>query len=89
MKIDDKMIDLFCSIDSRSEMKKLFSEFFTPAEIDDLILRWKLLSELADGKTQREIAKNLHISLCKITRGSRLLKDKNSIMRRTFIPEEK
>ena len=88
MKINDKMIDLFCEIHDRNEMKKLFSEFFTPAEIDDFTLRWKLLSELASGKTQREIAKDLHISLCKITRGSRLLKLKNSIMRRTFLDEE-
>ncbi|HNX59337.1 MAG TPA: Trp family transcriptional regulator [Spirochaetota bacterium] len=87
MKINDNMIDLFCDIRDRNEMKKLFAEFFTPAEIDDFVLRWKLLSALAEGKTQREIAKDLHISLCKITRGSKLLKQKNSIMQRTFIKE--
>jgi len=44
-----------------------------------LSLRWRLLSELHNNKTQRAIAKKYHISLCKITRGSKILKKKNSI----------
>jgi TrpR family trp operon transcriptional repressor len=32
------------------------------------------------GKTQREIAHDLGISLCKITRGSKILKDPESQM---------
>jgi TrpR family transcriptional regulator, trp operon repressor len=87
MKIDDRMIDVFCSVKDRKEMKRLFSEVFTPAELEDLTLRWKLLAQLADGMTQRDIAKDLGISLCKITRGSRLLKDKKSIMSRVFMKE--
>jgi len=39
-------------------------------------LRWRLVCLLESGIPQREIAKRLGISLCKITRGSRELKEK-------------
>jgi TrpR family transcriptional regulator, trp operon repressor len=83
-KIDDKMIDAFCSITDREEMRCLFDEIFTSAELDDLSLRWKLLAELTEGRTQRDISKRLGISLCKITRGARLLKDEKSVLRSIF-----
>jgi TrpR family trp operon transcriptional repressor len=85
MKTDEGLIDILCGITDKAEMKKLFSEIFTPAELDDLTLRWKLIRELSQGKTQREVAKDLGISLCKITRGARLLKDKHSVVRRIFV----
>ena len=85
MKTDEGLIDILCGITDKAEMKKLFSEIFTPSELDDLTLRWKLIRELSQGKTQREVAKDLGISLCKITRGSRLLKDKHSVVRRIFV----
>jgi TrpR family transcriptional regulator, trp operon repressor len=83
-KTDDKMIDAFCSITDREDMRRLFAEIFTSAELDDLTLRWKLLAELTEGRTQRDISKRLGISLCKITRGARLLKDEKSVLRSIF-----
>ena len=50
----------------------------TPAETADIASRWALVKDLRGGKTQREIAKNLGVSLCKITRGSRELKKPSS-----------
>jgi TrpR family transcriptional regulator, trp operon repressor len=83
-KIDDKMIDAFCQVTDREDMRRLFTEIFTSAELDDLSLRWKLLAELSEGRTQRDISKRLGISLCKITRGARLLKDEKSVLRSIF-----
>jgi TrpR family trp operon transcriptional repressor len=77
-------IEVCCSINDPEVMKKFFSELFTPAELDDLAKRWQLMIELAEGSTQREIAKKLRISLCKITRGAKILKDENSITRSVF-----
>jgi TrpR family trp operon transcriptional repressor len=50
----------------------------TPVELRDLGLRWALLERLLDGQPQRAIAKDLGISLCKITRGARVLKQPDS-----------
>ncbi len=77
-----ELIDVFCGIDRPVVMKRFFGEIFTPAEIDDFVLRWRLMSMLSDGVPQRSIASQLGISLCKITRGARILKARNSITRR-------
>jgi len=50
----------------------------TPTEIKDFSTRWLLVKEIEKGTSQREIAKKLGISLCKITRGSRELHKENS-----------
>jgi TrpR family trp operon transcriptional repressor len=50
----------------------------TPAETADIAARWALVKALEQKVPQREIARNLGISLCKITRGSRELKKPNS-----------
>ena len=50
----------------------------TKAEIADIAGRWALVKALQQNKPQREIAKDLGVSLCKITRGSRELKKPGS-----------
>ncbi len=61
---------------------EFFGCLFTPAEMTDFAKRWLLVREIDRGTTQREIAKKFHISLCKITRGSRELKKSDSAFRR-------
>ena len=61
-------------------MDRLLGELFTHAEIRTLVQRWRLLKKLKDGVTQRNIARQLRASLCKITRGSRVLKQPDSIV---------
>jgi TrpR family trp operon transcriptional repressor len=73
---------IFAEIRDYEEMASFFEEIFTPREISDLELRWQLLKELHSGDTQRSIAARHKISLCKITRGSKILKRQGSITRR-------
>jgi TrpR family trp operon transcriptional repressor len=54
----------------------------TPAETADIAARWALVKALDKKIPQREIAKNLGLSLCKITRGSRELKKPGSAFQR-------
>jgi TrpR family trp operon transcriptional repressor len=54
----------------------------TPAETADIAARWALVKALEQKVPQREIAKTLGLSLCKITRGSRELKKPGSAFQR-------
>lgn len=70
------------AMDDPRVVRKWMDELFTPRERCDLALRWRLMRQLVEGKTQRAIATDLHISLCRITRGSRELKKPESVCRR-------
>ncbi len=79
-----ELIEVFARTNSYDQMQKLFEELFTQREKYDFALRWRLMKDLHDGITQREIANNLGISLCKITRGSKILKNPESQMNRVL-----
>jgi TrpR family trp operon transcriptional repressor len=75
----NELIQVFSDISEPKTMAKFFREIFTPAEIRNLTLRWQLMKMLKQGITQRKISSKLGISLCKITRGSKIIKDKHSV----------
>ncbi len=78
----EDLLDLFASTNDRESMRLLFEDMFTGAEIKDLEIRWKLMNDLYNHVPQREIASNLHISLCRITRGSKMLKKKEGYVKK-------
>ena len=75
------VVEVFGRIRDAATMRRFFGEIFTPTEIRDISLRWELMRRLHAGVPQREIAKALRISLCKITRGAKVLKDRGSVTR--------
>ena len=76
-----ELMEVCSGITDVDEMYRLLNELMSESEMDDLVKRWKLMEELMAGKTQRTIAAELGVSLCKITRGSRVLRQKNSASR--------
>jgi len=82
MKDIEEVIQVFTSVQNYDQMQKLFEELFTMKEKYDIALRWRLMKDLYRGVPQREIAHELGISLCKITRGSKILKNEQSECRR-------
>ncbi len=68
-------------IDDPDLLERFFRQILTPKEVQDLSSRWELVKLLKEGISQREIARSLHLSLCKITRGARELKKPNSALR--------
>ena len=82
MSVDKELLEVVSSIKSLDDLHQFFNDIFTPAELEDISLRWKLLKDLHRGMTQRKIAEKYGISLCKITRGSKILKNKESVMLR-------
>ena len=56
-------------------------EILTQSEVQGISSRWELVKRLDEGQSQRAIATELGLSLCKITRGSRELKKPRSALR--------
>ncbi|MCK5163179.1 MAG: transcriptional regulator [Desulfobacula sp.] len=80
MAVDPGLLKVISSMNNLDDLNRFFEDIFTPAELDDISLRWKLLKDLHKGLTQRKIAEKYGISLCKITRGSKILKNKDSLV---------
>jgi len=97
MKIDDPRVEInlteLASALSITDDSGLIRDFLycllTPAEIADIAARWALVKELKRRTPQRDIAKDLGISLCKITRGSRELKKPGSAFQRMLAMQER
>ncbi|MFP4012540.1 MAG: Trp family transcriptional regulator [Chitinispirillaceae bacterium] len=79
-----EVIEIITRTDDKDLLQKFFSEIFTEAELKDLSLRWELMKRLREGIPQRQIASELGISLCKITRGAKILKDPTSATNKLF-----
>ncbi len=80
MAVDRQLLHIISTITDLDDLERFFRDLFTPAELDDITLRWKLLKDLHNGIPQRKIAQKYKISLCKITRGSRVLKKKDAVV---------
>ncbi len=80
---------VLCSISDPDQMQEFLTEILTPSERRDLVLRWELMRRLKKGVSQRQIAVELGISLCKITRGAKILKQDHSTSKRYLNAGEK
>lgn len=65
---------------SGGDVERMLRELCTPTECVDMAKRWRLVAELLRGKTQRAVSEELGLSLCKITRGARYVKQPDSVM---------
>ena len=70
----DRLAEAIASLRQPAKIASFLQELLTPGELHDLGLRWELVELLAVGMSQRQIAAKLGISLCKITRGAKILK---------------
>ncbi len=73
---------ILAEIKNPEDIEKFLNEILTENERKDLSLRWDLMRKLHEGIPQRTISSELGISLCKITRGSKILKSEDSIITR-------
>ena len=81
----EEITNFILKLNSQEEAQAFLKEMLSEAEMSALSKRWRILSMLAEGRTQRDIVKELKVSLCKVTRGSKLLKDKNSVITKHFM----
>jgi TrpR family trp operon transcriptional repressor len=78
MKDIRELSEVLAQIREPALMERYLRSILTPSELADISGRWQLVKMLDQGLSQRHIARALGMSLCKITRGSRELKKKNS-----------
>ena len=83
-----EIAEFLAQCDKVNETKNFIIELLTKSELETLSKRWQILKMLDAGRTQRDIAKELKVSLCKVTRGSHILKNKKSIIA-AYLTKEK
>ena len=83
----NQISEILSKIKSKNDLENFLLEILTKSEVETLSKRWRILTMLKEGYTQREIAQELNVSLCKVTRGSKILKDKNAIITK-YLDEE-
>lgn len=71
----DELLQVLLSIRSPKLLKHFLTDLLTPQELKEITTRWQIVKNLAQGMPQRKIAKKLHVSISKITRGSREMLD--------------
>ena len=85
----DEIAKIIKKQNSKDEVVTLLKELLSESEMQTLSKRWRILSMLAEGRTQRDIVKELNVSLCKVTRGSKILKGENSVIAKYFMENYK
>ncbi len=76
-----EIVSVLAQTEDADTIAEIIRALLTPAEIKDIEARWEIVKRLERGVSQRKIAKDLHLSLCKITRGSKELKKENSVLK--------
>jgi len=84
MIIPQTIAQALCQIESEEKMSAFLDEILTEAEKKSVYARWELMLRLKKGETHRKIANDLQMSLCKITRGNKILKNKTSVTNSFF-----
>ena len=89
-RVEENLVEMSRALANTSDsslVKDFLHCLLTPAELADIAARWALVKALRRNVPQREIARDLGISLCKITRGSRELKKPGSAFQKIFSQE--
>ena len=82
----ERLTHALAETDQASVIRQILAELLSPAELQGISRRWLLLEMLQAGKSQREIAAQLHLSLATVSRGSRELKQADSALKRLMAP---
>lgn len=72
------------SIEDPQVIEDFLNSILTEKEVFDISSRWELVKYLDEGISQRNIASDLGLSLCKITRGSKELHKNHSAFKKVL-----
>jgi Trp operon repressor len=81
----DQISDMFMKVSSdRKVLKNFLSDILSPGEIEDIHNRLAIIESLINNKTQREVSKNLNVSISKVTRASNVIKYGTGVLPKLF-----
>ncbi len=84
MKSIKEISQVLSKIEDPAIIEEIFVSILTKSELKSISSRWELVKLLDKGLSQRKIAEDLKLSLCKITRGSKELKKKDSVLKKAI-----
>ncbi len=70
------------TLSNEQEIEIFLNEILTESEQCNIAQRWNILKMFNEKYTQRTISEKLGVSLCKVTRGSKVIKRPNSIAKK-------
>lgn len=79
-----ELSEALAAIENKDLIENFLQCILTESEIGEVTSRWTLVRRINKGQTQRAIAKDLGLSLCKITRGSKELKKEDSTFKKVI-----
>ncbi len=80
-----EIADLIQKLSSKDEVIDFLKIIMTKNELEVLSKRWRIIQLLIQGKTQRDISSALGVSLCKITKGAKVLKTEKSFIKKHLL----
>lgn len=77
-----ELLKIILKIKSLRFLEQFLKDLLTPKEFKEIVKRWQIIKQLAKKIPQREIGQKLKVGMATITRGSRVLYNKNSAFRK-------
>lgn len=75
-KYTEELVDVVQKVsDDKDLLRAFLQDILSPAEYQELGVRWQIVKQLAQGQSHRDVAKNLHTGVATVTRGARALGD--------------
>jgi TrpR family transcriptional regulator, trp operon repressor len=71
----NELFELFPELKTVGEAESFLRDMLTPYELEQVAERWQIVKGLSSGKSQRQVKKELGVSIDKVTRGAKAIKD--------------
>ncbi len=81
-KLDQIVKTFSAACKSKKDLENLLLDILTPAEIEDIGDRLNIIQALLKNDTQRDVSKNLSVSISKVTRGSHAIKEGSGVLKK-------
>jgi Trp operon repressor len=67
---------------NKKDLENLLVDLLSPAEIEDIGDRLKIMETLVKGETQRAVSKKLSVSIAKVTRSAQVVHHGSGVLRK-------